>query len=778
MNIYFLKYNNYFNRTFRRENSLIDYLGYEVGRTVDVKLFTPGDGVNTSVVANIDLKAAGVSPDYAIVQNDQGNIESRWFVMECRQLRVNQFRVELRRDLVVESFGSLEACDRFWCDRGLVEDSNDLVLQPESISVNRIKTKETLIKDNSGVAWIVGYLNRTVQSKDITGALDFEVSESYNSFNDWPYYQYVNNWFNGYVDDDDTWFTLYWHKTSALAYKWNRSWDIKTHSVKQNSDSRAMEGLGYQTGTSVQGDFPSLADVTAAFKNISWTTDIKSNFNIQTASATKEILGLDNTIIAIGQNTEKTYYKIRLTYETYNYEETLNRAEANTEAATIKNICETALNGSLEFTANQNPVYTFHATGVRYKLEPKIITSEGGFKYTIPADRPHLDDAPYDMFAIPYGKYDNIGNEELAMKAATAAMAEFNVGQASELYDVQLLPFRPTLSSTTVTNITNQKEVVIGKIYWATESSFSNTILLNKPVSVENKKIDHICNIYRLVSPNYNGQFEFTAAANNGISGFQVDATYLPLNPYIRIAPIFGGLYGKEFNDARGLICGGDFSLPVVNDAWVQYQQSNKYYQAIFDRSIANLEFTNNIGRRMDKIGAAVGTLQGAAQGGAAGAIGGPWGAVAGALVGAAGSLAGGDADIRLNEQIRQEQLSYIKDQQRLSLAAIQAQPYSLSKTTAFTANNKIFPILEFYTCSEKEKEAVVAYLVNNSFNIGAIIPFKNILTTTWASNNKTARKWIQGHPIELDTDEDYHYTAELGRELAQGYYFEYWEEN
>ena len=162
MNIYFLKYNNYFNRTFRRENSLTDYLAYEVGRTVDVKLFTPGDGVNTSVVANVDLKAAGMSPDYAIVQDDQGNIESRWFVMECRQLRVNQFRVDLRRDLVVESIDSLEACDRFWCDRGLMEDSNDLVLQPENISVNRIKQPERLIKDSSGVAWIVGYLNRTV----------------------------------------------------------------------------------------------------------------------------------------------------------------------------------------------------------------------------------------------------------------------------------------------------------------------------------------------------------------------------------------------------------------------------------------------------------------------------------------------------------------------------------------------------------------------------------------------------------------------------------------
>lgn len=381
------------------------------------------------------------------------------------------------------------------------------------------------------------------------------------------------------------------------------------------------------------------------------------------------------------------------------------------------------------------------------------------------------------MFAIPYGTYNSLGDKTLAMKAATAAIAEFNVNAGSELYDVQLLPFQPALSSTTITDIKNNTDTVIGKIYWATSSTFSKTILLDRSIGIENPKLNSITDLYRLVSPNYSGQFEFTAAANGGISGFKVDATYLPLNPYIRVAPLFGRLYGNEFGDARGLICGGDFSLPVVNSAWISYQQNNKTYQATFDRSIVNLEFTNDIGRRMDRLGAVVGTIQGSAQGGATGVVGGPWGAVAGAAVGTVLSGIGGAQDIQLNEQMRQEQLSYVKDQQRLNLAAIQAQPYSLSKTTAFTANNKIFPLLEFYTCSEKEKEAVVAYLINNSFNVGAVIPFKSILTTTWAANNKTARKWIQGHPIEINSNEDYHYTAELGRELAQGYYFEYWEE-
>lgn len=777
MNIYFLKYNNYFNRTFRRENSLIDYLEYEVGRTIDVKLFTPGDGVNTSVVVNVDLKAAGMSPDYAIVQDDQDNIESRWFVMECRQLRVNQFKVDLRRDLVVESIDSLEACDRFWCDRGLVEDSNNLVLQPENISVNRIKQSETLIKDNSGVAWLVGYLNRTVQSKEITGSLDIEPNATYDSLSVWPDYQYVTNWFNGYTADSNNWFTLYWSKVNANPLApdwWVRSWDIKLGYIKQNSDSQKRIRLGWVSTPSDK--FPSTNLVTDAFtQNTNWIDDIRTNFGIKSETDTQNFTGLDDSIVYIKDI--NTYYKVKLISESITYEETLNSTEAKTEASQIYNICSNVLGGNLNNTAGQEPIYTFHSNGTRYKLQLEEISTEKGFKYTIPASRPHLDDAPYDMFAIPYGSYNDLGDKTIAMKAATAAMAELNVNANSELYDVQLLPFQPTLSGTTITDIKNSSDKVIGKIYWATSSTFSKTILLDTPIGVENPKLNSITDLYRLVSPNYSGQFEFTAAANGGISGFKVDATYLPISPYIRIAPIFGRLYGNEFSDARGLICGGDFSLPVVNSAWVAYQQNNKTYQATFDRSIANLEFTNNIGRQMDRIGVAVGTIQGAAQGGAAGSIGGPWGAAAGAVVGAAGSLWGGISDINLNEQIRQEQLSYIKDQQRLNLAAIQAQPYSLSKTTAFTANNKIFPILEFYTCSEKEKEAVVAYLVNNSFNIGAVIPFKSILTTTWASNNKIARKWIQGHPIELDTNEDYHYTAELGRELAQGYYFEYWEE-
>lgn len=770
MHIYYLKYNNYYNRKFKREASLPDYLVYEVARTENLALWNPADGVETSIVANIDIPFGAAQPDYAVLQGDTVDdyINSRWFIMEMVQLRKGQYRVSLRRDVIVDCIEVLENTTNFLAQRGFVEQNNKLVLQSEDISVNQIKTKETPIKDETGVPWIVGYLNKSLQSKEITGALDIQASKEYDSLSAWTEYQYVNNWFNGYTADADTWFALYWHRESQVGY-WNKAYDIKQDTITDTPEKyNITTSLGYGSGPNPT---PTLSSVKQAFSSVYWANDIRDNFGIKSYTETKDFLGLDNSIVYIRDIT--TYYKIHIKEEYYDYEETLNYQETSTKAPVIRNVCQNVLNGIL--ASDSNNFYTFHTKGFRYKIELEVLNPEKGFSYTIPADRPHLNDAPYDMFCMPYDTYNNLGSKELYMKAATAAMSTLNVGAGAELYDVQLLPFSPTLSTTT-TDIKDSASKVIGKMYWATESSFSKTIPLDNPIGVENKKIDHICNKYRLVSPNYSGQFEFTAAANNGISGFKVDCTYMPLNPYIRVAPLFGGLYGKEFGDARGLICGGDFSLPVVNDAWVAYQQNNKNYQAIFNRNIESLEFTNNINRRLDMVGAAVGTVQGVASGTSAGMAFGPWGAVIGGVAGGTASLVGGATDIALNESLRQEQLSLTRDLQRLNLGNIQAQPYSLAKTTAFTANNKIFPILEYYTCSEEEKALVEAFIENNSFNLGAVIPFKQLLLTRY---NEKARQWIQGRVVEFPNNfgEDYHFAATLNRELAQGYSFKEYKE-
>ena len=53
MNLYILKYNNYYNRTIKKEDSLTDYLQYQLGNVIQGVSFNPGDGVATQQVVNL-----------------------------------------------------------------------------------------------------------------------------------------------------------------------------------------------------------------------------------------------------------------------------------------------------------------------------------------------------------------------------------------------------------------------------------------------------------------------------------------------------------------------------------------------------------------------------------------------------------------------------------------------------------------------------------------------------------------------------------------------------
>ena len=150
---------------------------------------------------------------------------------------------------------------------------------------------------------------------------------------------------------------------------------------------------------------------------------------------------------------------------------------------------------------------------------------------------------------------------------------------------------------------------------------------------------------------------------------------------------------------------------------------------------------------------------------------------------GAIGAGLAGSEDVRTNQAIRDEQMSLTKDLHRLNLQNIQAQPMSLSRTTAFNADNKIFPILETYSCSVAERKAVVDSLINRSFTIGAIMNLGDLLNTTWyapeADGSTKARNWIEATVIEFPREfgKDTDFLVTLANRLAQGYYFEHWEE-
>lgn len=329
---------------------------------------------------------------------------------------------------------------------------------------------------------------------------------------------------------------------------------------------------------------------------------------------------LDGKILKAGNNV----YKIHAKIETLTYKALITADKQGTYLRTyFTNLFKNASGVETGQYASEVPLrLVYKANGIRLELEP-VVSDTYYIDFPETTDRYNLRDAPYDMFCMRYADSGNITfgaigaditpvNKDLNLAIAQ----EVSRALDSQCYDVQLLPYCPftgftmngnnmNISDTSnrrKTGVYNSKNELISTLIWCLSSSGTKNIILDEPLRMYNKKISNQCDMYRLVSPNFNGQFEFNLAKNDikELSVFNVDYTYMPYNPYIHVNPQFSGLYGQDFNDARGLICGGDFSLARITDAWQSYQLQNKNYQNIFDRQIQNMDFNRKYQRAED----------------------------------------------------------------------------------------------------------------------------------------------------------------------------------
>lgn len=789
MDIYLLSYNNYYNRQYKREENLGAYLSYVVHQVAGVNTWANGDGVDNSWTTGIVSEdIAGV--DYMLTCTGD-KILGRWFVIEKNEISKNRYRLTLRRDLLAESLPGIEN-DAFFAERCILPDTSPYIYNAEDFRVNRIKKKETLIKDKTGVPWIIGYFNKEIENKPITGNLDATADITVDSLQNWTFYEYISNPFNGFCPDEAVNLTLYWTNVE-YSYAAIPNWLIyEESSYERKSTGSTWRRYIYSTpkrefnrnfanGYLYNGEgCPTLAQVLSALSQNICASAIRTAMNIKSDSETKSLYALNGAVIH--ETNSNKYYKINIISSSQQLSETINNLETSRAGvSTINAICTNQLKGLLNVgIETQRNLFTMRANVTQSFITLEDITaSVATLSYSIPTGHRNTEDAPYDILAIPYGVFNGTGNEKLAMSAINALIATYNVGTSSPVFDVQLLPFCP-LFETDPAKLTADVDYIqikgpnsesLGNVYFSSRSTFALSLPLETPVSVQNPKIENVCDVYRLVSPNYNGQFEFTAAKNGGLSVINVDATYIPFNPFIRIAPAFGGLYGAEFKDARGLICGGDFSLPIITSAWVSYQQNNKQYQNIFDRQIKNLEFTQEQQRIQERWNAATGAVSGGMQGAQMGAAAGPWGAVAGAVIGAGASLAGASLDQYYNELARREAIGYSKDVHRLNLQSIEAQPDSLARTTAFNAINKIFPILEYFTCTDEEKNAIAKSIAENSMRAGFVTTIAEISQNRWVYGDLEDRGYIAGKLIRASMNEDPHYLTALNAELLTGFY-------
>lgn len=362
---------------------------------------------------------------------------------------------------------------------------------------------------------------------------------------------------------------------------------------------------------------------------------------------------------------------------------------------------------------------------------PETTITVGNFSFKISGTRRHPTDAVYDVLIIPYdGTIKDTDSTTFSAYDSEYIATTIAEQLGTQCYDVQLLPYCPltALASGGMVDLTEDNTLTEDKDfnYITYSGNKRGLILYPKEINFEatlyigsigggiilrshlTKKESSNLELFRLVSPNFQGAFDFNLGKNGNIcGGFRAQCTYKPFTPFIRISPIFTDLYGSAYLDNRGLICGGDFSLTIINSEWVNYQLNNKNYQNIFNREIQNMDFTYSIEKRNQIITGITGIVAGIGAGAAAGAmVGGPWGAVAGAVVGGVASTVGMAIDTYTMEMQYKENRDLAMDKFNYQLGNIKALPYTLTKVGNFDYISAIWPFIERYDCTSKELEA------------------------------------------------------------------------
>ena len=152
-NLYLLHYNNYFNRQLKRLETIEEYNQYLIAETIPNINFNPNDGVNTEQILNWDHE----NPDYIIVEDDKTGALSRWFVIDSQRLRNGQYKMSLKRDSVADHLDNVMSAPCL-VEKGYLAEGDPFIFNNEGQAYNQIKTDETLLKDKTGVPWIIGYI--------------------------------------------------------------------------------------------------------------------------------------------------------------------------------------------------------------------------------------------------------------------------------------------------------------------------------------------------------------------------------------------------------------------------------------------------------------------------------------------------------------------------------------------------------------------------------------------------------------------------------------------
>ena len=546
MQLLLLHYNNYFNRIIKKENTIADYKAADADyKEVSNINFNPGDGVSTGLVLGLGQNGSlfeGDEFDYLVAYEvvDNANvINSRWFITEQDRERAGQYELTLKRDVLVDNYADVVNSPIF-LEKGFINDSNDpLLYNSESMNLNQIKQLEIPLKDETESGWVVGYIpsdafpkvepqyDRVEKKVTTPMEADFEI----DNINDWSYWQYCTNNpnyklmadsagkrkvtvkirsedrhadFGGSfrVDMVTANYTFYPNSTDAGTYSQQNSGYIKTSATLEYPQWYQDYGpVTFKQGTINAGICNNIFDPVrnnSAF-NTALNTILGTGINIGDTSALRR---LQDKIIL--DATTNKYYRISVISISESNPITVTSSTTGGQAAltALKNAMNyiNGADGSL-----QGEYTTFTASNSSTSYAIKLTNIGDSFYVDLNSDRAHLNDAPYDMFCIPFSdtlklKFDSTEftcSKNVALSMATEIARDLGSGN---VYDVQLLPYCPNRtmvvnsgSPSSVLNLASVKYDLIKEsvthnpksaVIWCTESTFQ------VPITVESNIVE------------------------------------------------------------------------------------------------------------------------------------------------------------------------------------------------------------------------------------------------------------------------------------------------
>lgn len=713
-----------------------------------------------------------------------------------------------------------------------IADYNPIAFNQESFTANQIKKSETPIKDKAGCKWVVGYLNKnayqeaqTIKTYSNTALTpNFEYSSLANS----PFANYVDTTTLEpiplcYIQSLEAEFDVHYYASAQTGGSYYHYVVGKNNATRTESSASNYKGYIKCTADPVLPISLSSTAYGAPKGNYEDMIDtIEQQYDYIVDQPTWEAALNKGGKVVYFSDTDKYY---RIVIEETRATTAAMRVDPNTDTASnYQRLKRFVTTGAQPCYISQDSANNFTIkVSLSKKISLRLIeeANDGySFWYNPQALNRTINEA-FDAFAIPVLDDYTFFVRDKTVGVTNFFSADYNsafaVGQeltdiTTTALDLQLLPYAPIPDDWFSTHTVIQADLdregnkmpssYLGKeileihpprdsegrdyaivnsedetkemnfIFFLSSTQFSKVIPFedtNDYSSIEKVKCINQLDTWRLESGDYSSAFEFNMARNGSVAYFEVDCAYKPYSPYIHISPNFGGLYGSDFNDTRGLICSNtNYSLPRITDAWESYERNNVNYLNAWNRQLENMDINREYQRRRETAQAWAGAVSaagsGAIMGTAAGKLG--VGTAIGAAAGGAASLGLGYYDRYLNDQLYKENKQYAQDQFDMNLQNIQALPNTMTAAGAMNPNNKVFPQLTFYSCSDLERETFLQKLKWDGMSIG-------VLTDNIADYvNPDKKSYFKGRlvymPLE-DADIESHEMSELANEVAKG---------